>query len=606
MKNMTRAGILAALVALAAVAVALQFRRAGPPLPRLTWIATAGQFGPVGYRDPAGAVSPDGRWLAYAEGRFLRVVPVGGGPVVSFPPAEGQVRDLAWSPDSRTILADGFGTREGWALYDRAAGTRRGLWLDRPAITATVSGRASTIHAANLRQPAWSPDGASIAAVVNAREGQQLWVVSADGRSARAQAIDGRVAFPAWTPGGEIACVVTTHGRSRVTIPCGGTPLATKPDLDVYGPIAFSPDGAIVYVALPNASDVVDLWAAPIAGGPARRLTSFARDAYGPTIAADGTVVFKAQRYETHVAVAPADGGPSRALALFQSETPSWDPTGRHLGLTFGTWRRLMDDARYPDISQDAGIIAVDPDHPAATTSSVVHASVSEDQSLCWSPNGRWIAFHSHQNQSDDVWLRRADGAADAPATRVSFLGRGAEVGWPRWSPDGKWLLFDGASPRTHVATMFVVGVDQESGAVAGRPREVALGGIEGEISHSEWLADGAHVAALVKEGPGRYAIVTAPRDGGDARIVHRFESEHDFGGLAVSPGGTDVAFVAPAPDGFFQVFRMTLAGGAPSQVTTDPTNKTQPAWSPDGGRIAFTVWSYQAQFWSIGPADAR
>ena len=66
-------------------------------------------------------------------------------------------------------------------------------------------------------------------------------------------------------------------------------------------------------------------------------------------------------------------------------------------------------------------------------------------------------------------------------------------------------------------------------------------------------------------------------------------------------------SLIAPAPDGFFQVFRMPLTGlrgpqggGAPIQVTTDRSNKTQPAWSPDGRQIAFTVWNYDAQFWRM------
>src|SRR5438034_9598391 len=109
-----------ALLVAGVAAIALAFRRSeseagiGP----LRWIATAHQFGPVGYRDPAGAISPDGQWIAYSEGRFLRVRAIEGGPVVELPPEEAQIRNISWTGDSRTILADGYGTQAGWAMYD--------------------------------------------------------------------------------------------------------------------------------------------------------------------------------------------------------------------------------------------------------------------------------------------------------------------------------------------------------------------------------------------------------------------------------------------------------------------------------------------------------
>ena len=232
-----------------------------------------------------------------------------------------------------------------------------------------------------------------------------------------------------------------------------------------------------MYFASPNDRGMVELWSADLSSRKARRLSSFARDAYAPSVSADGTVVFKVQSYRTTLADVAFKGGPTRQLTTFQSETPSYHPTRPLIAFTYGTWRRVIDDAKYPDIAQEIGVVDVSGSLPAAKPAEVLEDSDSEDQAMSWSPNGKWIAFHTHKDMSDDVWLRPADGSQ--PDKRITFLGRGAEVGWPRWSPDGRSVLLNGARKSDGASVLYTIGVNQDTGAVTSELREIAVTGID-------------------------------------------------------------------------------------------------------------------------------
>jgi Tol biopolymer transport system component len=263
----------------------------------------------------------------------------------------------------------------------------------------------------------------------------------------------------------------------------------------------------------------------------------------------------------------------------------------------------VIDDFHYPDIAQEAGIIAAEATLAASAPDIVVQNSPSEDQGLSWSPNGRWIAFHSHMQGSDDIWLRPAD--RPEPLTRLSALGRGAEVGWPRWSPDGRWIVFNGdtvVGGRTR-SLLWMVGVDQDQGVVTAPPRAVPLGGLEDAVLHTEWLGSSDEIVFSGLGSGGVHTLYRVPRGGGRPSLVHRYTSTQRFDGFGVSSDGGWLVFPQPDSLGQLQLFKvLTAVGSAVEQLTSDPTEKTQPSVSPDGTRIAFTVWRYQARLFLISP----
>jgi Tol biopolymer transport system component len=538
-------------------------------------VTTARQKGPVGHRDPIGVLSPDGKWIAYSEGRFVKIQRVEGGPVQELEPMNADVREIAWLPDSRRLAVPDrslTGRAARWFVYDRELGRdRKPLWGDGP----------------DLAQVSFDEDGSAYG-VRRTAEGFALVRRDPEGRESQLAISSERISHPV-ARGGRIACLV---GR-RLDPDCTQPGKESLFEREVYGPFAFAPDGRSAYFASPSDQETLDLWSWD--GSGLERLTSFARDTYAPSMGG-GKVLFKVQDYRTFIAAAPATGGETTPLTVFPSETPSWDPEGSRVAFTFGNWRRVLDDAHYPDIAQQVGFIRLDAALPAEGPHGIVSASDSEDQGQAFSPDGRWIAFHSHYGPSDDIWIVPSD-LSKAPRQLTKG---GYETGWPRWSKDGRYVLYSTAKGREAPGRAYVLRVDAASGELLEAETEVPLRDFEGEVSYAEWIGGGDEIALEVSLGPGRKGIYRVGREGGRPRRVHEFECEERTSAISVAPDSRWIAYVAPGPDGYQQVFRIPSSGGKPELLTFDPSNKTHPAYSPDGSRVAFTVFRYEAQFWVL------
>jgi Tol biopolymer transport system component len=314
----------------------------------------------------------------------------------------------------------------------------------------------------------------------------------------------------------------------------------------------------------------------------------------------------------------PALGIGDRLLSLIQGkptpldvQAPAWSPDGRTI--VFVSWR-----------DGNGEVYAMDADGSGPRN---LTQQPAKDVRPAWSPDGRSIAFVSRRDfdRQSEIYVMDADGSGKRNLTRDR-----ARDDFPTWSPDGRRIAFlrathgyrvpglgrtrydgyhlyvvnaDGSglrnlTPNQRPAYTYVQLVWSPNGRTIyfGRYLVSTDGSGARRLPYvpltAVWSPDGRRIAYVRRvrtrpSGPdyGNREIYVMNADGsGQRRLTHSAAYDAE---PAWSPDGRKIAFRS-GRDGNREIYVMNADGNGKRNLTRNPARDGSPSWSPDGRRIAF------------------
>jgi dipeptidyl aminopeptidase/acylaminoacyl peptidase len=206
---------------------------------------------------------------------------------------------------------------------------------------------------------------------------------------------------------------------------------------------------------------------------------------------------------------------------------------------------------------------------------------------IAWSPDSKQLAYASQGS----IWVVSAAGGAPHRLTNApagSGDPRQATDRAPRWSPQGRWILFE--SGRRGINSLLVVSSDGSITSFLTSAKE--------EAEEGRWSPSGDEIVYVTREKEyfsGRINLLKfdahAGQPIGEPSVLYTSPVDRGGGwairGAVWSPDGKTLATVLQN-SGWNHIYLLSPKGGEPKQITDGAFEDEDPAFSPDGKSISF------------------
>jgi len=223
--------------------------------------------------------------------------------------------------------------------------------------------------------------------------------------------------------------------------------------------------------------------------------------------------------------------------------------------------------------------VVVDEDGVRRRNLTAIEVDVVFDVHPRFSPDGRWVLFSSNRSrdrvEQSSLWLVPVTGGKPARLTHGSASDRDAE-----FTPDGRHIVY-ASDVGNDTLDLWILPIDRD-GKPSGSPRQLTRTDDVSELSPSV-TPDGKRVVYMAVDPASQTSTLRIlDLQSGKTRDL----TEGPFDATPrVSPDGRTIAFAAPVKGrGDIDLFAIDMEGKHRRILAADPLgDETGPFWSPDG-----------------------